>query len=712
MVLEDPRSGSSISSGDTTTRVHPNRKAGHPALDVPPPQEPPPEAGTLLGRYIVIDRLGSGGSGAVYRAYDPRLDRRVAVKVLHTDGKMVETDRRREFLLREGQAMARLSHPNVVPVHDVGPHGDDLFVAMELVEGTSLSQWLSVRGRPWKEVRAVFLRAGAGLAAAHRAGLVHRDFKPGNVLLEFDGAQRVRRVLVADFGLARSAESSAVRIARGRVPDDSSEAHLLTSPLTQHGLVKGTPGYMAPELLEGERVTAATDQFAFCVALWRALYGEWPYTPAQRRSGGGDRSLQQPSHPTTVPRWLHAVLERGLSLDADDRFPSMDVLLQRMKRDLRSRRRIWLGIAIAGALSLGSAAAGAVFFRPPPSAAALDEVDQLTLEARAIAARAYFVYPDPDDPTRATAYSKVLALERLDDANERGAIGAAADLRDEFARTLVRLGDEFFDRDGGRPFAADYYAAALVFVPDLERARSRTTLTPGEVADLRDRSTHGEWSPAELTAGASLAALAAEDPQERIARLRKLHERSGPVAASTAARMRPLLSEDERSALDAPAPGTSAPTEPPSPEVERAEPEAPEEPSTGDPTPEAGGSKDASEAARSATKAGLAALREHRFDDAQRLLAKAVALDRRNARALAGLAELHFERGSYRKAVSFGERAVQRSPRAARYHILLGDAYFKTLAFNASRREYERAHELGHRKAQTRLKQLRSEMGN
>ncbi len=723
MVLGEPAESHADACGDTTTVAHRNRLPP-PGIDAPAPRAAKASdevltTGTVLGRYLVLDQLGAGGSGAVYRAYDPQLERRVAVKVLHASGGIAEMGRRRELMLREGQAMARLSHPNVVPVYDVGSCGDDLFVAMELVEGQSLSKWLTTR-RDWKQVRGVFVQAGAGLAAAHRAGLVHRDFKPGNVLLALDASGRVERVLVADFGLARSAggpPSGADLPVEARSPIESTSARLLTSELTEQGVVKGTPPYMAPELLEGQGVGPATDQFAFCVSMWRGLYQAWPFPPLPDHGAGRDRVLQQPSDRRGTPGWLHAALERGLSLQAQARFATMDALLHALQRDLRSRRRIWIGVAVAAALSVGSAGVGAVFFRPPPTAAQLSETEQLVLEARAVAAQAYFVYPDPDDPEGATAYKKVLALEALDDADDRGATQDAAGLREEFAETLVRLGDDFYARDGGRPFAADYYAAALVFVPDLERARERTTLTPGEVADLRDKSSAGTWSDAELAAGAALAALAAPDPEARIDRLRALGGRRGAVAASTSARMRPLLSKAERAVLDEPIPGAPAAPEPDAKDLSADEagtdpPQpVPEDEVDDDPAPDASGSSRA-DRGKSATQAGLTALREQRFDDAQRLLGQAVAQDRRNARALAGLAELHFERGSYRKAVDFGERAVKRSPRNGGYRILLGDAYFKTLAFNGARRQYERARELGHPKAKARLRQLGTEMGN
>src|SRR5204863_3155819 len=186
--------------------------------------------------------------GVVLRAYDPQLDRKVAVKLLRTSGLSArDAAGLRSRLLREAQAMARLSHPNVLPVHDSGQHGDQVFVAMELVDGSTLREWMGAKRRLRRQILAAFVSAGRGLAAAHQAGLVHRDFKPDNVLVGRDG-----RVCVTDFGLAQADLGAAV--VRGKVAVDA--------PLTRTGLLAGTPAYMAPEQLRGERVDARSDQFA------------------------------------------------------------------------------------------------------------------------------------------------------------------------------------------------------------------------------------------------------------------------------------------------------------------------------------------------------------------------------------------------------------------------------------------------------------------
>ncbi|MHB8878701.1 MAG: protein kinase domain-containing protein, partial [Myxococcaceae bacterium] len=229
--------------------------------------------GASIGRYIVIEVLGIGGMGVVYAAYDPQLDRKVALKLLRPDVEPAGgAEESRLRLIREARAAARLSHPNVVAVHEVGTVDDQVYVAMEYVDGGTLTSWVAERLRPWREIVEVFVRAGRGLATAHAAGLVHRDFKLENVLIGKDG-----RVRVTDFGLARLEGESAPAVAVGVSPA------LFEPGLTRSGMVMGTPAYMAPEQLRGGKADARSDQFSFCVALYMALYGQRPFegnTPA------------------------------------------------------------------------------------------------------------------------------------------------------------------------------------------------------------------------------------------------------------------------------------------------------------------------------------------------------------------------------------------------------------------------------------------------
>ncbi|MCA9656192.1 MAG: serine/threonine protein kinase [Myxococcales bacterium] len=305
--------------------------------------------GTAIDRYVVVDVLGEGGMGVVYTAYDPELDRRVAIKVLRSS--LVGEGRPR--LIREAQAIARIAHPNVVAVHDVGELDGSVFVTMEFVEGRTLGRWLREETRSLPEILEVFLQAGRGLAAAHAVDLVHRDFKPDNALVGDDG-----RVRVVDFGLARG-RGSAESIA----PHMGLSSSSLDEALTEAGAVMGTPAYMAPEQLAGRMATAASDQFSFCVSLYEALYGERPFggnTLATLSEAVYRGEVREPAPGRSVPTWLRKVLLRGLQTRAEDRHPSMDALLDELSRDPGGRRRRVIG---ASALGLGAVVVAFLAYR-------------------------------------------------------------------------------------------------------------------------------------------------------------------------------------------------------------------------------------------------------------------------------------------------------------------------------------------------------------
>ncbi len=240
--------------------------------------------GSPLGRYVILHRLGSGGMGIVYAAYDPELDRGIALKLLRPSAGDSAMAERRARLLREAQAMARINHPNVIAVHDVGTVDERVFVAMELVEGVTLAAWLAERERPPGEIVAAFAQAGRGLAAAHSRGLVHRDFKPDNVLFGADG-----RVRVLDFGLAHADAALPGSADSTFPPIDASPARSVSSiplaigsgrlsdPITRESSLLGTPWYMSPEQLAQRRSDARSDQWSFCASLHEALYGEHPF---------------------------------------------------------------------------------------------------------------------------------------------------------------------------------------------------------------------------------------------------------------------------------------------------------------------------------------------------------------------------------------------------------------------------------------------------
>lgn len=280
--------------------------------------------GFLVDRYVILGFRGAGAMGTVYEAYDPELDRRIALKVLSRGENLIDE------MVREARALARVSHPNVVAVHDVGQfvpdpetEGERVFIAMEFVDGVELDIWLEQDHRPWSEVRRVFLAAGRGLAAAHEAGLVHRDFKPSNVLVGDWG------VTVVDFGLA--------------VPNAEGEDAATIGA--------GTPHYMAPEVLSGARPDARADVYSFCVALYEAVYRTSPFTGGERE-GLSIAKRRPPRVPRVgAPREVYGLLARGLAPDPDQRIPSMTALLDELDSKPRLRRYAGL-IALVSVLAL------------------------------------------------------------------------------------------------------------------------------------------------------------------------------------------------------------------------------------------------------------------------------------------------------------------------------------------------------------------------
>ena len=318
--------------------------------------------GRTIDRYQIHECLGVGGMGVIYSAWDPELERKLALKLVRVRSSERNSTRARARLLREARALARLRHPNVVAVHDVGEHAGRVYVAMEFIAGETLQRWL-LRSPPppGKQLVDVFLQVGRGLAAAHRAGIVHRDVKPDNVMIGSDG-----RVLILDFGIARESYEHAGSNAdehgededdedeepepteRGTEPEPATGSQL--APLTRAGAVLGTPAYMSPEQHRGQPVDARSDQFSFCVAMWEALNGEKPFGEGSRQ-----KLLARMRHGQLrrfrnreLPRRIAKTLTRGLAYDPEDRFARMEELLEQLNpRGASAERKLWRGLAIA-----------------------------------------------------------------------------------------------------------------------------------------------------------------------------------------------------------------------------------------------------------------------------------------------------------------------------------------------------------------------------
>ncbi|MBC8067312.1 MAG: serine/threonine protein kinase, partial [Deltaproteobacteria bacterium] len=332
---------------DTTQRIGATASS-------PPRVEPPLAAGRTIGRYVVLEEVGRGAMGAVYAAFDPQLDRKLAIKLLHASAGAADDGR--EALLHEAQAIAGISHPNVVAVHDVGLFEDRVFMAMELLAGGTLRGFIE-RTRPsWRVVVQCFVAAGRGLAAAHALGMIHRDFKPDNVFIGTsepgaDASRVPTSIRVGDFGLARAL----------RKPISSGERRLVvpanSSPrVTMQDSLAGSPAYMSPEQYDSQELDDRSDQYSFCVALFELLHG---YRPFRAASSWEVRDLKRAGkiaavpHDTLVPRWLRRAIERGLSPDREDRHASMAALLRLLEGEAAGARRRW-ALAIGAATMLAS----------------------------------------------------------------------------------------------------------------------------------------------------------------------------------------------------------------------------------------------------------------------------------------------------------------------------------------------------------------------
>jgi tetratricopeptide (TPR) repeat protein len=338
---------------------------------------PSPHIGGNLGRYLVIDELGRGGMGVVLRAYDPKLQREVALKCIRPD--LAQGDAATE-LMHEAQSMAQLSHPNVVSVYDVEVDGETVVLVMELVEGPTLVEWLDRDHRSWREIVDVFVGAGRGLEAAHQVGVLHRDFKPGNVLVTEDD-----RGKVTDFGLARIAHGRGSRAPsteeqRPPIAPEHRESRLNqsqvmrihlshlppTAPATDGQTIKGTPAYMAPEQHDNGLLTHAVDQYAFCASLWEALTGSLPFTIGRKTMAAllDAKRAGPPPWPKDidVPRVVVDAITRGLRPDADDRWPSMTELLAALAPPA-PRGRLGVVWGIAGATLVAASVTSVVMWQ-------------------------------------------------------------------------------------------------------------------------------------------------------------------------------------------------------------------------------------------------------------------------------------------------------------------------------------------------------------
>jgi tRNA A-37 threonylcarbamoyl transferase component Bud32/tetratricopeptide (TPR) repeat protein len=354
-----------------------------------------PRPGGTVGRYRLLQLVGRGGMGEVYAAHDPELDRRIAIKIMRAD--TLPNDVEAQRMMREAQAIAKLSHPNLVTVYDVGTEGHRVFVAMELIEGDTVAAWLDRKRRSRDEILRVFIAAGRGLAAAHRAGIIHRDFKPHNVMVAADGAVRVM-----DFGLAALRQT-------------------LHGPkaqrITRIGSILGTPLYMSPEQLCGQSVDPRADQFGFCVALYEALYGERPFGGdnfAELRAAVLEGRPRPAPLSSRVPARLRAILLRGLSVVPGRRHPDMETLLKALEQFTVRR------LGLARILAIGAAAGGLAFGLAFGTVWQLRGGTRVSSRCAGPPAKLAAAWPTAADaPRRAEIRAAFLAAGNVPDARER-----------------------------------------------------------------------------------------------------------------------------------------------------------------------------------------------------------------------------------------------------------------------------------------------------
>ncbi|MEZ4385963.1 MAG: tetratricopeptide repeat protein, partial [Nannocystaceae bacterium] len=516
-----------------------------------------------------------------------------------------------------------------------------------------------------------------------------------NVLVGDDGVARV-----ADFGLARPTDAGVRQVA-------------------------GTPAYMSPEQFLGEPVDARSDVFAFCVALYEALYAEAPYagdTYEELRANVTAQALRPAPARSVGPAPLRAAIVRGLARDPEARYPSMTALLDALvaftPRPSRWPARIaWL--AVVGGVALG--VAWLVGQRPGPTPAEVAALAGDAALAGRSASAAEWVYPAEEGSAAATSIRRIVDLERVEGPAGALARGAAARLRERFAADLARLGAHYWETPQTRPFGRDFYAQTLIFRPDHEEALKRGNFTIGQLAQLRAQAEASGFTPEELAAVAPLRILANTDDPELAAKLAALlNSCDGPLtqtgggiaaatrggAASSAAADPRLATQAEEPAAEAepevepPAEPEPAPEAGPAPEAEPApEPEAPAKARPRGPSP------------ASIIAQAESARRRGQDGEAMALFGQALALAPGNSTALAALSDIAFDRGDFKEAVRLARQAIKASPKIAEHHTRLGDALFKLGRRSDARAAFVRALELGDGRAQRRIDLLDQEQG-
>ncbi len=668
-------------------------------------------------RYRIVRWLGEGGMGMVFEAIHVDIQRPVALKILKPG--VAGSGLQRDRFLDEARAVASVDSRFVVDVLDFGELPDGRpFYTMELLDPVSLSDELRNGPLPLERALPILRQCCKALAAVHQRTMAHRDVKPQNVLIQREDG-RTDAVRIVDFGIA---------------------AKFCSQPR-----IAGTAMYMAPEQIRGTKFDERLDVYGLGCVAYELLTGAPPF------EGGSaaevvQRHIHDPVTPPSarlprLPASLDVVLQRCLAKHPDERYTNMHELeaalcevqisagfttawddlplpaiseaqrsdlRRRMPQPRAERRRVRPPLRVilaACVVALLSAGAMLAIERHPDTHrtefnAAMRAIADKTEAARVAGSRAYWAYPPASQPDYPTALRMITTLER-----ERGPLrylarSRADELREEFAETLVRLGDQYWSAPNGRPFAVEFYAQALLFDTAQARARKRASLTPAQLADVAVRAATGKLSPIELEIGEALRALSEEDPARRRERVTALLAEGSPLSRSL--RFREQLSDlvgIEARATEPP-PTTTAPAP-----VESARPSGPKSPTKSSKST-APDPAEASRRARSYLDKGKAALKKAERDRAKRLFEKALAHDPKLADAHAGLAEVHFARGRYQEAMAAARRATKLRPSDASLQLLLGDACLKTMRYADAREAYDKARKLGNGKAAQRLAAL------
>lgn len=694
-------------------------------------------------RYRIDGWLGDGGTGVVYEATHEDLGRKVAIKVLHArhsdDAQLLKT------FLEEARIAIKLASPYLVEVIDFAelPDGRPLYV-MERLRGVSLDREVEHAPMAAHRLIAILRQVCKGIAAAHDAGMAHRDIKPEHILVldprEVAAHGRRDRVKIMDFGIAAA-------VGQGSDP-------------------QGTPSYAAPEQMLGIGVARQDDVYSLGCSAYELLVGKTPFRRGSVRDVMRAHLTERPQsvsaaigngviHPA-LERVIMKCLERhrkdryanmrevetalieaqiaaGIETAWDDlplpivdpkRMEAMAEGLKALKAGQAATQtgyEWWipavLGMLIASVAALGGST---VLGRPVDTVeqGQPSVVDTLVSEAKSAAERAFYIYPPSDDPKAPTAFVKVRELETLKDPHEqRLGKTVAEELRREFADTLERLGDRYYARANGEPFAADFYIQALLFDPLREHLRERAMVGAGEFAVLKDKAESRTFGSGELEAADGVALVAnLADPETKIrfrSWARKQREKR-PLSWVADARIDAFMATEgipaEEGHRDA-EPGV-APTLPSVDALRDALEEALLEPSglASDDAP-GDGRIGNPRTARKLAAQGHDALRGGRWDDASRLFHAALTEDRTCSNALIGLSDLHFEKADHTSAVRYAKMAVAAAPRKATYRIKYGDALVKVLAYTEAGEQYRAAASLGSKVAEARLERLEEKIG-